>query len=67
MSTNSQAAEHVNAQRVLNDAGEVVVDERGVGRTQIRRMLALTPVERVRRLEAFIDDVMEVRRLNEQG
>jgi len=42
------------------------IDENGVDRTQIRAMLALTPEERLRRLEGFIASVIEIRTLNEK-
>ncbi len=35
-------------------------------RSQIREMLALTPVERLRRLEAFIESTLMVRALDER-
>jgi hypothetical protein len=42
---------------------ETADDELGVDRSQIREMLALTPVERVRKLESF-ESVLEIRNLN---
>jgi hypothetical protein len=42
------------------------VDERGVDRLQIRRMLAMSPLERLQWLEQFMDSVTEIRRLNEK-
>ncbi|HEY4157530.1 MAG TPA: hypothetical protein VGM29_05510 [Polyangiaceae bacterium] len=42
------------------------IDERGVDRAQIRRMLALTPIERLRWLEAVMRDVLELRALNDK-
>jgi hypothetical protein len=39
-------------------------DELGVDRSQIRAMLALTPVERLRWLESFVESVLEIRALN---
>jgi hypothetical protein len=42
------------------------IDENGVDRAQIRAMLALSPLERLRRLEEFVDSVAELRRLNER-
>jgi hypothetical protein len=42
------------------------IDENGVDRAQIRAMLALTPEERLRRLEGFIASVIEIRTLNEK-
>jgi len=39
-------------------------DEAGVDLTLIRETLALTPVERLQRLQQFIDSVIEIRNLN---
>jgi nucleotide-binding universal stress UspA family protein len=44
----------------------VEVDRRGVDRAQIRRMLELSPLERLRWLEEFLASVVEIRRLNEK-
>ena len=41
------------------------IDESGVDRAQIREMLALTPEERLRRVEAFIESALEIRERNE--
>lgn len=41
-------------------------DERGVDRTQIREMLRLTPEERLRRVEEFVESLLEIRELNEE-
>lgn len=41
------------------------IDENGVDRAQIRAMLALTPEERLRRVEEFVESVLEIRELNE--
>lgn len=41
------------------------VDERGVDRAQIRRMLAWSPAERLQWLQEFMESVTEIRRLNE--
>ena len=41
-------------------------DESGVDRTQIREMLALTPVERLRRLEGFVESTLVIRALNDR-
>jgi hypothetical protein len=46
-----------------NDAA---IDRRGVDRTQIRRMLRLSPLERLRWLEEFVESVTKIRRLNEK-
>jgi hypothetical protein len=40
------------------------IDESGVDRAQIRAMLALTPEERLRRVEEFVESVLEIRELN---
>lgn len=42
------------------------IDENGVDRAQIRAMLELTPEERLRRVEQFVESVLEIRRLNEE-
>ncbi len=42
------------------------IDENGVDRAQIRAMLELTPEERLRRVEGFIQSALEIRKLNEQ-
>lgn len=41
------------------------IDEDGVDRAQIRAMLALTPEERLRRVESFVESALEIRDLNE--
>ena len=53
------------------DADELVptepdIDENGVDRAQIRAMLALTPEERLRRVEGFVQSALEIRELNEE-
>src|SRR5262249_48952253 len=45
---------------------EAAIDRLGVDRAQIRRMLELSPLERLRWLEEFMDSVMQIRRLNEK-
>ena len=40
------------------------IDENGVDRAQIRAMLALTPEERLRRVEEFVESALEIRELN---
>jgi hypothetical protein len=40
------------------------IDESGVDRAQIRAMLALTPEERLRRVEEFVEAALEIRELN---
>jgi hypothetical protein len=42
------------------------IDENGVDRAQIRAMLALTPEERLRRVEEFVESAMKIRELNEK-
>ena len=41
------------------------IDEAGVDRAQIRAMLALSPEERLRLVEEFLDSVAETREANE--
>jgi len=41
------------------------IDENGVDRAQIRAMLALTPEERLKRVEEFLQSALEIRELNE--
>ena len=43
------------------------VDSNGVDRAQVRRMLALSPLERLRWLEGVVEDIVELRRLNEDN
>ncbi len=40
------------------------LDSAGVDRAQIRAMLALTPEERLRRVEELVESILEVRELN---
>jgi hypothetical protein len=40
------------------------IDENGVDRAQIRAMLQLTPEERLRRVEEFVECILEIRDLN---
>ena len=40
------------------------IDENGVDRAQIRAMLRLTPEERLRFVEDFVESVLEIRELN---
>jgi hypothetical protein len=46
------------------DGGEPDIDENGVDRAQIRAMLELTPVERLRLVEEFVESALEIRELN---
>ena len=47
-----------------SDASPPDIDENGVDRTQIRAMLALTPEERLRKVEEFVEAALEIRELN---
>jgi len=38
----------------------------GVDRAQIREMLDLTPEERLRRVQEFVEGLLEIRELNEE-
>ncbi len=40
------------------------VDHSGVDRAQIRAMLALSPEERLAKVEAFVECALEIRELN---
>ena len=42
------------------------IDDNGVDRAQIRAMLELTPEERLRRVEEFVQSILEIRKVNEQ-
>ena len=42
------------------------IDENGVDRAQIRAMLALTPEERLKRVEEFMESALEIRKLNDE-
>jgi hypothetical protein len=42
------------------------IDANGVDRTQIRRMLDLPPEERLRRIQEFVESLLEIRELNEE-
>ena len=41
------------------------IDGNGVDRAQIRAMLALSPEERLKRVEDFLESALEIRELNE--
>ena len=41
------------------------LDENGVDRAQIRQMLQLTPEERLRRAEEFLNSALEIREWND--
>ena len=55
-------------QRVRREATatELTVDDNGVDRAQIREMLRLTPEERLRRVQEFVESLLELRALNEE-
>jgi hypothetical protein len=40
------------------------IDENGVDRAQIREMLRLSPEERLRRVEDYVESVLEIREIN---
>ena len=40
------------------------IDENGVDRAQIRAMLALSPEQRLKRVEDFVESVIEIRERN---
>jgi hypothetical protein len=40
------------------------IDANGVDRAQIRAMLALSPEERLRRVQEFVESALEIRELN---
>jgi hypothetical protein len=40
------------------------IDENGVDRAQIRALLALSPEERLKRVEEFVESVLEIRERN---
>jgi hypothetical protein len=42
----------------------LAIDENGVDRAQIRAMLALSPEERLKRVEEFVQSVLEIRERN---
>jgi hypothetical protein len=48
---------------VVNAEGPEI-DANGVDRAQIRAMLALSPEERLKRVEEFVESVLEVRERN---
>jgi len=43
------------------------IDESGIDRTLIRQLMALSPTERIRRLEDFVDGVLRIREANEES
>ena len=48
------------------DDSEPTCDANGVDRIQIREMLRLSPEERLRRVEEFVESVLEIRALHEE-
>ncbi len=44
----------------------IAVDDNGVDRAQIREMLDLSPEERLRRVQEFVESLLEIRDLNEK-
>jgi hypothetical protein len=44
----------------------LVCDANGVDREQIRAMLRLTPEERLKRVQEFVESMLEIRELNEK-
>ena len=59
----------MSASSWIPEAGpaEPDIDANGVDRAQIRAMLALSPAERLRRVEEFVESVLEIRTLNAPG
>ena len=51
--------------RPQSDPSKPDIDDQGVDRAQIRAMLRLTPEERLRRVEEFVESALELRELNE--
>jgi len=47
-------------------AEQIAVDDNGVDRAQVREMLDLTPEERLRRVQEFVESAFEIRELNEK-
>lgn len=47
----------------VNSEG-TAIDENGVDRAQIRAMLALSPEERLKRVEEFVESLLEIRERN---
>ena len=46
------------------NAERTEIDENGVDLAQIRAMLALSPEERLKRVEEFVESVLEIRERN---
>ena len=47
-------------------SGPSDIDDNGIDRAQIREMLDLSPEERLRRLQEFVESLLEIRELNEE-
>ncbi len=41
-----------------------LIDHRGVDRVQIRRLLRLSPLDRIRRMNSVLEGLLRIRRLN---
>ena len=52
------------APSATNETTKPVIDEQGVDRVQIRRMLDMTPIERLAWLEEFMRSLAELRERN---
>jgi hypothetical protein len=52
--------------RAVSAPDASAVDDNGIDREQIRAMLRLTPEERLRRVQEFVESVLEIRELNEK-
>lgn len=53
--------------RGQDEPASPAIDEAGVDRAQIRAMLDLSPEDRLRVVEAFLDSVLAIRGANEAG
>ena len=52
---------------VVHEGSWMDIDENGVDRAQIRAMLALTPEERLQRVQEFVESALEIRAANANG
>ena len=57
----SQSA--LDVERALAERFEAAYDDNGVDRTLVRESLALTPTQRLARLDDFLDTVATIRRV----
>jgi hypothetical protein len=48
----------------IPEPGPLDIDENGVDRAQIREMLRLSPEQRLRRVEEFVELALEIRERN---